>query len=52
MKLTFADWLNKLDAYTDYEWRRKRSLAFWERQFKVGAPVTGWAVVYHSETNP
>jgi hypothetical protein len=46
---TLADWLNKLDAMTDYEWRRQRPVSFWQRQFEAGAPVSGWAAVYHYE---
>ncbi len=32
----FADWLNKVDAYSDYEWRRNYPLHSWRYMFDLG----------------
>ena len=34
--MTFADWLNHLDAITDYELRRTIPLPYWRELFDAG----------------
>jgi hypothetical protein len=32
----FEAWLNKVDAYSDYDWRLNQSLAYWRSLYNEG----------------